>query len=224
MLEKIKRVFRKEDTLYWFLMNVGIVVAVPFVIRLLCIVLETPITPNFASITSDFALASFSALFNIGVYMVSEISTEESVWGPSKEIQNRLVEDLIDNIISESRENYPHKLLKELKNKLQEIFADYLNESTVQKRKKTLEWQRNKENHDHAARINEDNIIKHRTIYVFLFLALCAFLYGIEISKDLNIRNLVVHTVIIAILIIACSRWGLKTLETVRVRKNRERN
>lgn len=102
MREKVMQLFSKEDTKFWLLMNVIIVVAVPIAIMIICHIAEYPIT--LSSAVSDFALSSFSILFNIGVYIFGELPLEVPPQDVARNRQYRLADSLV-GYLKELREN-----------------------------------------------------------------------------------------------------------------------
>ena len=96
MREKVMQLFSKEDTKFWLLMNVIIVVAVPIAIMIICHIAEYPIT--LSSAVSDFALSSFSILFNIGVYIFGELPLEVPPQDVARNRQYRLADSLVESL------------------------------------------------------------------------------------------------------------------------------
>lgn len=221
MREKIAQIFRNEEVLSWLLMNVFIIVALPLGVAIIHVVAEIPIT--LSSVTADFTLATFSVIFNIGVYIFDEIPSENPPHVPAKKVQNRLVEKLIENLVKSSEETNSDKLLEESENRLKKLFQNRLTAASLGKRQKRLAIQQEKEKEEFEKRHKEDKRLRIYSKAVFFCASFCGIIYGIGSSNEHKLLFLVVCILFITILLVFCAYCGAKTYLVVQGRKRHER-
>lgn len=220
MIGKVKDAFYNEDVRFWILMNVVIIVALPFGVTIIRLAADSPI--NFSSVSTDFILASFSVLFNIGAYIIGELPSEKPPQVSTCDLQDKLAEKLVNNLVEDSRETIPSKLLEELRGKLEKIFRKQLTESSLKRKKKTLEIQQKTAEKQYKQRIKEDLQLKRYGISVFFCAAICAIAYGIETEGAFSIPFLIIHILVVVILLVIGAYCGTKTLTTMQTRKEHE--
>ena len=214
--------FRREDTRFWLLMNILIVVLVPLGVMFIGYVAERPITLSSALV--DSSLIAFTVIFNIGAFIVDEMPSEQPPKIPAPQVQIGLAKRMIESIIENSNEDHPDNLKKEVNKNLRGIFKKCFDMYSFSEMQQNLKDKNQKQIDNAGERQEQNKRIKNNGIIVFFLATVCMGLYATYASaKQLEGAHLLVLIIATIILLSLSARLGINTLVIVETRKKHER-
>lgn len=205
----------KWDIIIWIFMNVVIVIALPAGVGIIRLVAGVQI--DHSAILSDVTLATFSVLFNLGVYIIGEIPIESPPQEALEVLQNRAAENLIESLLPGLGNITEKKLSNELKEKVDLLLRNHLTTKGIKERKSALKAQQKNKEEQFKKRVKDSKRFKAFTIIVFFFVGLCGIFYGFELERKMNSPSWIIA--IISIVLIIGAVFGVNTFISTQKRE-----
>ena len=169
------------DIVVWVFVNVIIVIAIPAGIGIVRLAADVHV--DYSAILSDVTLATFSVLFNLGVYIIGEIPLESLPQEALDVLQNRMAANLVESLLPGLGNIAENKLSRELKERVDLLFRKHLTPSGIKERKLALKAQQQDKEEKFKKRAEDSKRFKAFTIIVFFFVGFCGIIYGFELER-----------------------------------------